>query len=160
MRCITDLNYDLYLLGCGQTRYDAGVFRFAYSSTMAQVTAFRLPCVVEATRCFSLQVNMRIWTPHHIKENYSYHSLICLSVQTQSQHSLSLCKIYYKKIFEKNWRKCRDELVKKVWRQGRNVVCSRTTTIMSNIHKPHLHTSLHVVCNLLYWTSVWVHSQC
>ena len=41
---------------------------------------------------------------------------------------------------KKKLRKCRDELVKKVWGQGRNVVCSRTTTIMSNIHKPHLHT--------------------
>ena len=25
--------------------------------------------------CFCLQVDMRIWIPHHIKENYSYHSL-------------------------------------------------------------------------------------
>ena len=40
--------------------------------------------------------------------------------------------------FRKNLRKCRDELVKKVWKQGRDGVCSRTT--MSNIYKPHPHT--------------------
>ena len=38
-----------------------------------------ISCVVEVTPCFlyiffRLQVNMRIWTPHHIKENYSYHT--------------------------------------------------------------------------------------
>ena len=37
-----------------------------------------------------------------------------------------------------------NELVKKVWGQGRDGVCSRTT--MSNIHKPHLHTYPYMWC--------------
>ena len=68
-QCITDLNYDL-LGHC----FAARALRFAYNLTIAWVMAFRLSCVVEVTPCFSPQVNMRILTPHHIKDNYSYHS--------------------------------------------------------------------------------------
>ena len=34
-------------------------------------------------------------------------------------------------------RKCRDELVKKVWGQGRDRMCSRTTSCPI-VHKPHI----------------------
>ena len=54
--------------------YATRALRFAYNSMMVRVMAFRLSCVVEAMPCF-VQVDMRIWTPHHIKEDYPYHSL-------------------------------------------------------------------------------------
>ena len=60
---------------------------------------------------------------------------------------------------EKNYRKCRDELVKKAWGQGKDGLCSGTT--MSNIHKSHPHNII-PTCGafVLYFTeSVWVHSR-
>ena len=55
--------------------YANSALRFVYNWTMVQVMAFHFSCVVEAMPCFCSQVDMRIWTPHHIKENFSYHSL-------------------------------------------------------------------------------------
>ena len=51
--------------------YSINALRFAYNWTMVQVMAFHFSCIVEATPCFSLQIDMRIWTPHHIGENFS-----------------------------------------------------------------------------------------
>ena len=60
--------------------YAARALRFAYNSSMVQVTAFRLSCVVEVTPCSCTQVNMRIWIPYRINENCSHytHSLIII----------------------------------------------------------------------------------
>ena len=62
-------------LDVGKLCYAARALRLAYISTMVQVMAFHLSCIVEETPCFCPQVNMKFWTPRHIKENYSYHTL-------------------------------------------------------------------------------------
>ena len=58
-------------LDADKLRYAARELRFAYNLTMARVIAFHLSCVIEAMPCFCPQVNVRIWTPYYIKENYS-----------------------------------------------------------------------------------------
>ena len=75
--------------------YATRAIRFACNSTMAQVTAICLSCIVEATSCFCPQVSMRIWTPHHIKENYSHHSLnviasLTIAVIPNTRRNLSI----------------------------------------------------------------------
>ena len=61
---------------------------------------------------------------------------------------------------EKNYRKCRDELVKKYGDKVR-MGCVLARTTMSNIHKSHPHNII-PTCGafVLYFTeSVWVHSR-
>ena len=73
--------------------YSANVLRFAYNSTIIPVMALRLSCIVEMMPCFCPQVNMRIWTPHHIKENYSYYTLNTKKQFNQQAHHLELTRM-------------------------------------------------------------------
>ena len=85
---------------------------------MEQVTAFRFSCVAEVVPCFCLlvHVNMKSWTPYHIKENYSYHSLRlqdtmrgrdlrttlqkCFLLATVMQVKLQLVMLFFSEFYE------------------------------------------------------------
>ena len=75
MRCITNFNYNFSLLGDGQTLICGGqLLGSAQNTPIVHTWHFATICSVAATM-YLMQVNIRIWTPYYIKENYSYLSL-------------------------------------------------------------------------------------